>query len=145
MENYVINMNQVSSEVFDNEAVVVNFMTGKYYGLSGSGAVVWQLFQKPASPAAVMNHMDVLYPDLDVDSHSAISDFIDSLIRENLLVTSTVSSAEIPQPGTETTGAGFKLPVLEIYDDLQELIVLDPIHDTDPERGWPTQQHMRKP
>jgi len=31
----------------------------------------------------------------------------------------------------------FTNPTLEIYDDLQAMIMLDPVHDVDIQKGWP--------
>jgi hypothetical protein len=32
----------------------------------------------------------------------------------------------------------FTQPVLEVYTDMQDLLLLDPIHEVDEEAGWPS-------
>jgi len=35
-------------------------------------------------------------------------------------------------------GTVFAPPVLEVYTDMQDLLLLDPIHDVDETVGWPS-------
>lgn len=84
-------------------------------------------------------------PDIPVQE---IEYFFNALINEKLIVEYDSDKdryATNPvQPGNNNS-RNYEAPKLEIYDDLQELIILDPIHDADPERGWPAQQRMIKP
>jgi len=41
------------------------------------------------------------------------------------------SPAELPWPDS------FVPPGLEKYDDIADIITMDPIHDVDPAKGWP--------
>jgi hypothetical protein len=41
-----------------------------------------------------------------------------------------------PAPAAPAAGAVFAPPRLEVFDDLQDLFLVDPIHDVD-EAGWP--------
>ncbi len=38
---------------------------------------------------------------------------------------------------TDESKTPFQIPVLDVYSDMQDLLLLDPIHDVD-ETGWPT-------
>ena len=147
MEKYLINHNQVSGEIFDNEAVVVNFMTGKYFGMSGSGPEIWKYFESPVSEKDVIAILTENYSEITDEQIQEVKDFFCALLNEQLII--TVDKEVCNQvPAKPDTGSGekiFKSPKLEIYNDLQELIILDPIHDADPERGWPAQQRMLKP
>ena len=40
-------------------------------------------------------------------------------------------SAELPMPET------FVAPQIEKYDEISDIIAMDPIHDVDPTKGWP--------
>lgn len=146
MQKLVINTEQVSSEIFGEEAVVVNFMTGKYFGMTGSAPVIWQLFETPVTRDDVINSLKGLHGKTD-ELIEQVKTFIDVLLQENLII----YAGELPGENSHSKAIILnpdilKLPpVIEIFDDLQELIVLDPIHDADPERGWPAQQRMIKP
>ena len=144
MKHYMINASDVSSEVFDNEAVVVNFVTGKYFGMSGAGPYIWRMFEKPCNLEQVTELLKSGYAGITENQVKKLAAFVESLVKEGLL-TDIDEPVEISSNLPADRPGEYADPVLEIYDDLQELIVLDPIHDADPERGWPAQQRMIKP
>lgn len=145
MQRFVINTAHVSSEIFGEEAVVVNFMTGKYFGMTGSAPVIWQLFETPITRDDVIDKLTGLKGQTN-EFIEHVQSFIDVLLQENLIIDSGISNFDKLQSITVTIDHDdLQIPVLEIYDDLQELIVLDPVHDADPERGWPVQQNIPKP
>ena len=60
----------------------------------------------------------------------------DALVKENMLRLRTKEPetvAEVKVPASSKY-QGF---LFEKHSDLDELLVLDPIHDVDPEKGWP--------
>lgn len=146
MQKYVINTAHVSSEIFGEEAVVVNFMTGKYFGMTGSAPEIWKLFESPVSCDDIMTVCSGTNGVSD-NIRQQIQDFIDILIREDLIIDAGNSGLENTPAEMLTINPELlqRPPAIEVFDDLQELIVLDPIHDADPERGWPAQQRMIKP
>ena len=53
------------------------------------------------------------------------------------------AAAVSPMPAHQARGA-YRTPVLSIYTDMQDLLLLDPIHDVD-QAGWPTRKvHERE-
>jgi len=146
MQKFVINTAHVSSEIFGEEAVIVNFMTGKYFGMTGSAPVIWKLFESPVSHDDVMASFSGLNG-LSNEIKQQMQTFMDILLQENLIVDAGESDTGNPEPEAISLNSDVLQipPIIEIFDDLQELIVLDPIHDADPEHGWPAQQRMIKP
>jgi hypothetical protein len=69
------------------------------------------------------------------DAVSAAEDFITKLDGHNLLVETMNVEDIIPNEMIERTP--FDIPIIEIYDDMKELLSLDPIHDVDSIQGWP--------
>ena len=146
MRKFIINTDHVSSEIFGEEAVVVNFMTGKYFGMTGSAPVIWKLFETPVSYDDVIAAVGGLNG-LSDEGKQLVQVFMDTLLRECLIKDASELDTENTQSKPVTIDPGIlqNPPVIEIFDDLQELIVLDPIHDADPERGWPVQKNLSKP
>ena len=72
----------------------------------------------------------------------AVDELLDRLQQEGLVA---VAPAEAPAPTSlapETTGTSgqrlpFEPPKLDKYDDMQDLILLDPVHEVQQDRGWP--------
>ena len=129
---------EISSEIIDGEAMIINLENGRYYSLDGAGMVIWQEILNGSSATAIKRTCADRY---DADGAS-IDQAVDALVAElesEQLV--TCASADIPSPAETSSKPGqdktpFKPPKLNIYTDMEELLLLDPIHDIDTQ-GWP--------
>ncbi len=72
----------------------------------------------------------------------AVGQFLDELKQEALIIPTTEPLAQ-SRTGTTAELAGntvweksFEAPILHKFTDMQELLLLDPIHEVD-ETGWP--------
>ena len=129
MKYLVVNSSHVSFEIFDKEAVVVNFITGKYFGITGSGPDIWRVFENPCTIEQLTGLLKSVYTNITDRQIKNVIAFIDSLVKERLLVTVDKCENISIKLSVDITGE-FLEPAIDIYDDLQELIVLDPVHDT---------------
>lgn len=120
---YEVNKPDVVDESVDGEALIVHLGTGAYYSARGPGDVAWQLLAKGATAAEVASHSG--------GDPAAIAAFAGQLAEEGLLRPRT---REVEALGGAVSISGS--PVLEKYTDMQELLLLDPIHDVE-EAGWP--------
>jgi hypothetical protein len=139
-----VNAPKVIHEIIDGEAVIIDFDTGNYYSLDKVGTEIWGLIQRSASVGDIRDNLCARYGASPKEIERAVVEFVEGLQRENLVVrgasagTDSVAIAETLAQ-TELVGdrPAFKRPVLYKYDDMQELLLLDPIHEID-ETGWPT-------
>ena len=141
--HYLLNTKGLSSEDFGGEMVAVNFETGEYYGINGAAVVIWQLLHKPVSKPEIASRVKGLFDSVPEKVAKDVDGFIEELSGHNLLISGnadelagqqTETSEELPNRFSGTT---YVRPSIEIYSDLQELIMLDPVHEVDPEKGWP--------
>jgi hypothetical protein len=65
---------------------------------------------------------------------AAIETFASQAIKEGLLRSADVAPKSLTPPVFSSDGP---LPELEIYQDMQNLLLLDPVHDVDEQHGWP--------
>lgn len=108
----------------EDELVLVNLESGVYYALSGSAAVIFSLLDGGCHLDKLVEAVSECYQEDLKGSATEINEFVEQLKGESLLV-----------PGNGTCGlsasgfviAGFSLPVLNKYEDLQELLLLDPV------------------
>lgn len=124
----------VSAERLNGDVIAVNLKTGAYFTLSGPAADVWTAFTSGAPTSACLEALDEAY------SITVPRDQIEGLLaecEEHGLITDVVAAApqalSLPNDHERLSWAR---PVLEVFDDLQDLILLDPIHDTSA-LGWP--------
>ncbi len=133
------NVPTVTSETFDDEVVIINFDSGCYHSVQGSGVDVWRMIGSGATVQGIIAEMARRYA-ADADRLDvAVKSFVSKLHDEGLVVFEQSDDAEDPAP-PEATGPGerrpFEAPVLNTFSDMQELLWLDPIHEVD-ESGWP--------
>lgn len=129
---FVVDDAQVAHNDFGDELVVIHFATGNYYSLRDAAAVLWkQLAQAPSSPATLAS----LFANPPADATQQIAEFLGELASRNLIVAAPDAGA-----GSDGTCGGgahpFQTPRMEVFEDLQALLVADVIHDTG-EQGWP--------
>ena len=134
---YQINGDQVAHEVIEGEAILINFTTGSYFSLEGSGGRVWEgLAAGPASASTLANSLAAVVAVEPAALRETLARFLEELQQEGL-VAATDRVAQPLAPGAlEDSPRPFEAPILRKYTDLEALLLLDPIHDALPS-GWP--------
>lgn len=139
-----INSPPVIHEIIDNEVVIIHFDTGNYYSLKGVGVDVWRFIEVESTLDEIISRIASVYQNGGDNIDEAISHFIDDLHKENLIeyIKLDSFSADSGNPHSTKQGLGiekgtFVPPVLNKFTDMQELLLLDPIHEVD-EAGWPS-------
>jgi Coenzyme PQQ synthesis protein D (PqqD) len=135
---------RVVHETIDGETILIHLDTGAYYSLDGSGAAAWELLASGSSQPAVAESLARAY-DADADADTdAIADALRSLVAdlaaEGLLepAPEPTVNGHVPVAAvvSDQPRAAFVMPILRKYTDMQEFLLVDPIHETD-DTGWP--------
>jgi hypothetical protein len=129
---------KVISEAFEDEVVAINLETGTYFGMGGTAKEVWTLIEGEITVDAIASAVAERYKRPHIEIAAALQPFTDSLLAHGLVA---VKTAEASVPATQLAGeAGiWETPKLTVYDDMKDLLLLDPIHDVD-ETGWPARK-----
>jgi hypothetical protein len=129
---------EVVDETIDGETVIVNLENGVYYSLRKSGVDVWNLIEAGANLEELTGLLIDRYDGSPEVVRKAISELLVALQQEGLVQTSSTTRTVSQTPQALKKGAKerFEPPLLEKYSDMQELLLLDPIHEVD-EEGWP--------
>jgi hypothetical protein len=136
-----VNAPQVIHESIDGEVIIINLASGNYYSLKGSGAEVWDVIQA-TSGLSPQELVEQLAPRFDISAselEEQVSGFLDELKQEGLTAEASPSERVAPPVGAERAGilkGPFQAPALEKFTDMQELVLLDPVHEVDA-TGWP--------
>lgn len=130
---------QVVSDFVDGEVVAVNLESGTYFALYGTSALVWEFLIHGATPREIV---DTLVPDPAdrLNAHGQLEAFASQLLHHDLLCLRESGH------GPETLAFPPVLPgrpwerlQLHAHSDLQDILLLDPVHDTS-DAGWPQAQ-----
>jgi Coenzyme PQQ synthesis protein D (PqqD) len=138
-----VNPIHVAHEIFEGgEVLAINLETGTYYSLPGISGQIWMWLVKGASLKDIRQALVELYEGERELIENEAERFIDTLKAENLISSDEVSAISTPilPSKNQADQKPFVIPTMEKYSDLQELLLLDPIHETDA-AGWP----VRKP
>lgn len=108
-------------EEFDSDLVVLNLASGQYFGLNEAAADIWK---------ALMKGGDLEMFEIDAGLSDSVEQYIIRLQELGLVVPS-----EIPCDALICRVSA--APTIDVYDDLSDLIMADPIHDVDAQEGWP--------
>lgn len=133
---YEVAAPEVVAEDFGGEIVVLNLGNGKYFSLVGLAANLWRDLEAGYIPQSLFDHRRQ-----DGSAQAAgMQQFMEALIREQL-VRPRSTNANVPETVSATVLLAMSpdavFPSLEMYDDMAELILSDPIHDVDEDMGWP--------
>jgi hypothetical protein len=123
----------VIDEVFDGEAVLVNLATGTYFALNADATRVWTALAGDHGVdgviAAVAAESGIAADD---DLRATVTGFLAELQGHGLV------EADGELPAAEAPAAGALAPALQVFTDMEDLLLLDPIHDIDVDgTGWP--------
>lgn len=131
-----INARQVLHERLDGEVVAINMATGSYFSLSGSAADVWTLVDMGVKSDSWSDILGRAF--LEPVDVSDLSSFIQDCLEAQLLVEGApaVCDSELFELPSDYRRGAWAIPRLEEFEDLQDLILVDPIHDT-AALGWP--------
>ena len=122
------------SRQFDDEVILANFETGLYYSLAGSAADIWLGLKSGATAEEIVAAFAALGGQGTAASKEAINGFIENLLTEKVI---TPQDGPLDrQPWSLQFSDPYSPPVLERFDDLRDLLFLDPVHDVS-DAGWP--------
>ena len=135
---HTVNRQKVVLEHFDDETILINMQTCVYYSLNRSGCEVWKLVEDGHDAAAITATLSRRYAVDETQLAPQIEALLTQLVGEGLLEPASSSSSDAPLPpvAARRTVEPFAAPQLSRYNDMQDLLLLDPIHDVD-ELGWP--------
>jgi hypothetical protein len=119
-------------ETIDGETVIIDAESGRLFLATGVGPWLWNKLTSGASFEALVDDMTAQY---GPDAASPTLDFLLSLKELGLLGSAPGAAATVLEaPALPDL---FAAPLIEKYDDIADIIAMDPIHDIEPSKGWP--------
>lgn len=151
-----INSPEVINQVIEGEAVIINLKTGNYYSLDRLGAEIWKRLERGRPVSGILADIARRYQGGREEIEAAVRPLLERLRQEELIVAdpspperSSGGQEEAAEEGEEPAAPGrpedrlpLETPVLNKYTDMQDLLLLDPIHEVD-EAGWPEKRKAR--
>jgi hypothetical protein len=134
-----INSPPIVAETLDGEATIVDLENGTYYALNESGTFVWEELRQGTDQESIPGSFAGRY-DIDGDeAQTAVDAIVAELLERNLIAPLDGGAPSTNGGGSSASPNGhpYSPPKLSTYTDMQELLLLDPVHEVD-DAGWPS-------
>lgn len=133
---YRLNDEKMFLDSAEGATIVIEFTSGSYFGFSSLASVLVDKLAHGVDDRDVLS--SVLKLDGCPDSFEKdFTDFCSQLLQKEIIVPGNDDIAsEVFEISESALGDGFELKCFE-NKELQDLIMADPVHDVDPESGWP--------
>ena len=133
---------RVAADIVEGEAVIINLQTGAYYTTDGVGCDAWELLASGRAVAEVVEALRDRYDADDGAIEAYVDEFTRTVLSEGLMhVLDSDDPAAPDADPVELPVLATKLPFepadFVSYHDMKGLLLLDPIHEVDPDSGWP--------
>lgn len=135
-QTYRVLKPEVVADVIDGEAVIMNLKTGRYFSSQGTGGECWDALAAGLSVAQLVDQLAEKYAADRATIEAAVAGFVEDLVSHELIAPSDAPPRSVPVKPPSSASAPFHAPELNVYSDMQDLLLLDPIHDVDA-AGWP--------
>ena len=143
MPTYVLNDEKMFSDIADGIAIVINSETGIYYGMNEFGTAVFENILNGASTGAILAALQGL-PEAPADMAERLDSFVAILLDKELVnAAQSASDVAVTLDAETAKNSDFALEARE-YDDAQELLLADPIHEVKTDTGWKPEKDALK-
>jgi hypothetical protein len=134
MTSYKLNEEKMFADITDGMAIVINGETGIYYGMNSFGTTLFENLIKGASTEVVLEKLKKISEASDIETK--FWSFVNIAVEKELLIPrDEIVEVEIVLDEAAAIADEFNLNFSE-YNDAQELLLADPIHEVKEETGW---------
>ena len=130
MASYQLNENKMFADITDGIAIIINSETGIYYGMNAFGTQIYENLVQGISVEKVWDKVKALGTD-----EANYKVFVNALIENEILLPASDLDAEAQIDESAAKEDNYILELKE-YNDAQELLLADPIHEVKEEEGW---------
>lgn len=136
---YRVNSPQVISETVGGETIIVNLASGHYFSLQATAVEVWNGLERGDAAESIVHELEHRYEAKDGEIEAAVKKLIEDFAGAELIVEDAsgngAGSGGLP-PQDVGERVPFVAPSFATFTDMQDIILLDPVHEVDTQ-GWP--------
>jgi hypothetical protein len=140
---YRVNSPHVISETVGGETIIVNLGSGHYFNLQATAVDVWQALERGEASESIVNELQQRYVAEDGEIEAAVEKLLSDFAAAELVVAdgngaggNGAGEAQVAATPSEGERTPFVAPSFTTFTDMQDIILLDPVHEVDA-RGWP--------
>jgi hypothetical protein len=126
------------AETLSDETLVIDTASGVFFSLRGVASALWALLDTGTS----RDELDTAVRDRfgEVEGvHRDVASFVAALEADGLVEDATGVATD-PTTSTPIWPDAYEAPMVKRYDDMADLLLVDPIHDVAADQGWPNEE-----
>jgi hypothetical protein len=133
MVNLEVAVPNCAAEDMGDEIVALNVETGIYFSMRDLAAALWRDLAGGFPVAELVQRVRTA-----AGTGEPVERFVGQMLQYGLMRKARVDSRVAKEPSIAALlDAGKHDVVLEVFEDMKDLILSDPIHDVDEAVGWP--------
>ncbi len=132
---YKLNEEKMFYDYADGQAVVINYQTGMYYGMSLLGSAILDRIVAGKDVSEIIKAVKGL-PQCPPDIADRVQGFVRELQEKEIIVNGPAVPGGAEPFAKEIAEDGFELK-LDMFAEMSDLLLADPVHDVDMQVGWP--------
>lgn len=132
---YKLNTEKMFYDIADGQAIVINFVTGMYYGTSALGSMVLDALMQGKAPKQIIASIQK-NEGCVVDIDQRVEQFIAGLMEKEVLLIDDQPYSEEELDAFVVVDGDYSLELNE-FAEVQDLLLADPVHDVEADMGWP--------
>lgn len=132
---YKLNEEKMFYDFADGQAVVINYQTGMYYGMGLLASAILDRIVAGKSVDEIIKAVESL-PQCPPDMADRVHNFVKELQAKEIIVSGPTVPGGVEPLTKEVSEDGFELK-LDMFAEMADLLLADPVHDVDMQAGWP--------
>ncbi len=133
---YTVNEMKVISELLDGETIIINLENGNYYSMNETGSVIWNALATSHSLGEIFDHLSSRFSAPKEELEKELNNIVSFLEQDGLIMELLSNEEEVAPLEIFSEKTDFLIPVIQKYEDMQDMLLADPIHDVT-DSGWP--------
>jgi hypothetical protein len=138
MTRHRTNAPRFVDETVDGEVLIMDMIKGTYFSCVGASTVAFNALKDGANPDDIAAAFADAFDRRVDEMREAVDGFAADLRGEEIMILDSANGVASSTIAISTNGVEYEPLQIERFDDLADLILLDPVHDVS-EAGWPTE------
>ena len=124
-----LNQAEATAQILDNEVIIIRLTDGTYYSMEGVGVFIWRLVEGSNDIEEIVEAVTEHYGVDIALVRKDINNLVDMLLNERLVIYDEAAKKKTQTdlaPDHNIDGAKYQTPLLNVYEDMNDLLALDP-------------------
>jgi hypothetical protein len=132
---YKLNEEKMFYDIADGQAIIINFVTGMYYGASALGSMVLDALMQGKDPMQIVDKIKN-NEGCVVEIDQRVERFIAALTEKEIFISDDQPYSQESLGDFVVVDGDYSLELNE-FAEVQDLLLADPVHDVEADMGWP--------